>query len=639
MKAFFNSQNQLYRSPTGAMQTGSSVSFRLDLTECDTPSSVSIRIWENDKETLVPMTVTKKNDGFVCKASVTLPETPCLFWYYFIIESNGERLIYANTSGLGGEGGFCEGEIKSFQITVYKKDFDTPKWFRGKIMYQIFPDRFYGVHENGKIDKKRDEYIIHYDRYEPISFNPHPFESGPACNDFYGGNLKGITEKLPYLKSLGIGVIYLNPIFDAYSNHKYDTADYKKIDPMFGDEEDFKTLCAEALKLDIRIILDGVFSHTGSDSVYFNKYKSYGEGGAYNDQDSPYRSWYGIREDNSYDSWWGCSNLPNVNEMEPSYLDYILRDDNSVIKKWLRLGASGWRLDVADELPDEFIEILRTEAKKEKPDALILGEVWEDASCKVAYSKQRKYLLGDELDSVMNYPFKEGFTAFIMGWKNGEKTNAELMSIMENYPLCVLYSLMNLVGTHDTMRIKSLLGGLNPDCASTELTSGMEDLATNRLKCLMFIQMTFVGVPSIYYGDEIGMQGGRDPFNRQPYPWRRIDAELLKTVKSLCRLRNETQVLQTGYYKTLYAKEVVFVYARYSKNGKDVFGDKISSAISICGINRGFEPVQISLDLSDFEFDKLYKGIDEKTEILCEDKKIELSLPPVGFVHISGKLL
>ena len=235
--------------------------------------------------------------------------------------------------------------------------------------------------------------------------------------------------------------------------------------------------------------------------------------------------WYQFKEGNDYESWWGCSNLPNVNEMEPSYLDYTLRDENSVIKKWLRLGASGWRLDVADELPDDFIKILRQEVKKVKKDALIIGEVWEDASNKVAYSKQREYLLGFELDSVMNYTFRDNVTEFIMGRRDAESLDKKLMSILENYPKEVSYSLMNLLGTHDTMRIKSLFGGYDENCGDRRLSSGLEDLAIQRLKCALFIQMTYVGVPSIYYGDEIGMEGGRDPYNRRPFEWRRIDTE------------------------------------------------------------------------------------------------------------------
>lgn len=631
MQLYHNSRDIKYRSPFGAVSSGETVTLRLDVTADVCPNAVFLRVWEKEKETYIPMEYETIDGKHIYKASVTMPDEPCLVWYSFAVDAENCRMWYCNADdGLGGEGNLCNSNAKSYQITVFDKNFDTPEWFRGAMIYQIFPDRFFGVHENGEIHKKRDEYIIHYDRGEDISFNPHPYENGPACNDFYGGNLKGIIEKLPYIKSLGVSVIYLNPIFDAYSNHKYDTANYKEIDAMFGNEEDFKNLCESADKLGIKIILDGVFSHTGADSVYFNKYRTYGDGGAYNDTNSPYRSWYGIGENNSYDSWWGCSNLPNVNEMEPSYLDYILRDDDSVIKKWLRLGASGWRLDVADELPDEFIKILRSEAKSVKPDAVIIGEVWEDASNKVAYNKQREYLLGYELDSVMNYPFKDSLTAFLMGWENAESTDRRLMSIMENYPKQVSYSLMNLVGTHDTVRIKSLLGGLNPDCGKLRLNSGTETLATYRLKCAMFMQMTFVGVPSIYYGDEVGMQGGRDPYNRAPFPWRAVDPEPLEFLRKMGEIRNRLGVLKTGFYKTLYAKGDVFIYARYFENGKDAFGKKGDNSFAICAINRSFESFETEIDISEFKFGKLVEGIEMPERIKVNDGKVKISVAPVG---------
>ena len=634
MHIFHDSQDTNYRSPFGAMPTGGTVTLRIDV--CGgTPDSVFLRVWQNDTEHLYEMSADKSGGFYTC--SLSLPDTPCLVWYYFVINTNDARIIYANNSDRLGGTGICidESAAESYQITVYDKSFKTPEWFRGRMMYQIFPDRFFGEHENGEIPKKRGEYIIHYDSNEGISFNPHPFENGPACNDFYGGNLKGIIAKLPYIKSLGVGVIYLNPIFDAYSNHKYDTANYKEIDPMFGTEEDFCELCQKAAELDIRIILDGVFSHTGADSVYFNKYGSYGRSGAYNDENSSFRSWYGFGENKSYDSWWGCSNLPNVNELAPSYLDYILRDEDSVIKKWLRLGASGWRLDVADELPDEFIELLRKEVKSVKPDAVIIGEVWEDASNKVAYNKQRKYLLGNELDSVMNYPFKDNVTAYLMGWISAEDMNRRLMSIAENYPTEVVYSLMNLVGTHDTMRIKSFFGGLDRNCGTEKLSSGMENLATYRLMCAMFMQMTFAGVPSVYYGDEIGMQGGCDPYNRAFFTWRNVDPELLSWCQNLGKLRSDMGVLRNGYFRTLYAKDEVFAYARYFVNKKDVFGKNGDGSFAVCAINRSFNPKTIEVNISEFGFNKLWLGIDNPALIKIKDGILELTVPPVGtvFVH------
>ncbi len=596
MKAYYNSRDLKHKKPFGAMKTESSAEFFI---ETEGVFSAKLRLWYDDRETLIPME--KKEGGFSC--CVAMPRTAQLVWYHFILETDeGWKFYYDNDERFGGVGAIknCP-EGHSYQITLYDKDFKTPKWFYDAVMYQIFPDRFYKGEEK---PKKREEYILHKDWYEPFTFQKHPFENGPACNDFYGGNLKGIEEKLPYLADLGISVIYLNPIFDAYSNHKYDTADYTKIDPMFGTEEDFKRLCEKAKKRGIRIILDGVFSHTGSDSVYFNKYKSYGEGvGAYQDINSPYRKWYQFKNDGKYESWWGCTNLPNVNETEPTYLDHILTGEDAIIKKWLRLGASGWRLDVADELPDSFIKTLRKEAKSEKEDCVIIGEVWEDASNKVSYSSQREYLLGDELDSVMNYPFKDSMIDFIKGYINAPQFEKCIMKIAENYPKEVLYSLMNMAGTHDTARIKTVLGtNDDPTYMSDEdkwnysLCGDEERIATERLMLMVFMQMTFVGVPSIYYGDEAGMEGFRDPYNRKPFPWRNINEELLSYHKELIKLRNENDFLKRGTFEPLYAKDKVFVYLREIKDGKDVFGNKAKNGAGLFIVNCSDEMAYIKTE-------------------------------------------
>lgn len=615
MNIYFNSRDLKYKKPFGAVETGETVSFFI---QCDA-NAVTLRLWFDNHETLVDMVQT--DDGFGAK--FVMPETPQPLWYHFIIHtSDGVKYYYNNEEKFGGVGILKDiPDGNSYQITVYRENFKTPDWFKGSVMYQIFPDRFF---RKNPLPKKRPEYIIHDDWYEPFSYQKHPHENGPACNDFYGGNLEGICEKLPYLKDLGVSVIYLNPIFDAYSNHKYDTADYTKIDPMFGTEEDFIKLCKEAEKLGIRIILDGVFSHTGSDSIYFNKYGNYGENqGAYRDANSPYREWYKFSNDGNYESWWGCTNLPNINETHPTYLDHILRDNDAIIKKWLRLGASGWRLDVADELPGEFIKILRKEAKSEKDDCVIIGEVWEDASNKISYSEQREYLLGDELDSVMNYPFKDSMIDFIMGYIDAKQFENRIMQIMENYPKQVLFSLMNITGTHDTARIKTVLSGKNIpedmsdyDKWSFSLSGTDESLAIDRVMLMAFMQMTFVGVPCIYYGDEIGMEGGRDPYNRKTYTWRKINPELQEFYKTLINYRNNNDFLKTGTFVPLYAEGSVFIFLRKIENGTDALGNKAKNGWGIFAVNCGNDtfnaPVSILGD---------YAGlIDKNTK--------EITIPP-----------
>ncbi len=595
MKLFHNSQDLQYRTPFGAVKTDTAVTLRLRAEE-EIPQRVWIRLFRNGAEEQIPMSA--MGDGWF-QGAIEVGETPCLLWYDFMAETEGRSVYYSNSAdSLGGVGVMTEYPVaNSYQITVYDKEYQTPAWFRGKVMYQIFPDRFYKAEEGGNPAQKQSGYQLHEDWYASPAENRHPFEDGPAYNDFYGGNLKGITEKLPYIKEMGVGVIYLNPIFEAYSNHRYDTGNYKKIDPILGTEEDFRELCQKAEALGIRVILDGVFSHTGADSIYFNKYGTYGEWqGAFRDEGSPYRNWFQFTDYPNYQSWWGCSNLPNVNEMEDSYLNYILKDEDAVIKKWLKAGAAGWRLDVADELPDEFIKILRQEVKKENPNGVIIGEVWEDASNKTAYSKQREYLWGYELDSVMNYPFRDSVLEFLMGGIGAETLNRRMMSQMENYPAETLHSLMNMLGTHDTMRVKSLLGGMAECCGNETLSSQAEDLATKRLMLGVFLQMTFYGVPCIYYGDEVGMQGGKDPYNRGTYPWRKVDLELRDWYQNLANLRNETECLKRGALLPVFAEGEVYVYLRYFKDGKDPFGET-GNGFALCGVNAGESAETITVSL------------------------------------------
>ncbi len=270
--------------------------------------------------------------------------------------------------------------------------------------------------------------------------------------------MKGVISKLSYLKSLGVTAIYLNPIFEAHSNHRYNTADYLKIDPLLGNEEDFRALCAEAAKLGMGIILDGVFNHTGDDSVYFNRYGRYPGLGAAQSRDSAYFTWYDFQKwPEQYRCWWNFTTLPGVNENNPAFAEFVT-GKGGVLEHWLAAGASGFRLDVADELPTPFLEKIRRTIKAAKPEALLVGEVWEDASNKTSYGERRHYLEGNELDGVMNYPFRNAIIAFLKG-SGAQAFKEAVMTILEHYPKPCIDVLMNLLGTHDTPRILTELAG------------------------------------------------------------------------------------------------------------------------------------------------------------------------------------
>lgn len=453
----------------------------------------------------------------------------------------------------------------AYQILVYRECFATPAWFKGGIMYQIFPDRFF---KSGEILAEKGKWL-HKDWHETPEFRPN--EKGKILNnDFFGGNFRGILKKLDYLQSLHVTVIYLNPIFRAFSNHRYDTGDYMQLDPMLGSEEDFAALVSECGKRGIRLILDGVFNHTGDDSRYFNKYGTYDEIGAYQSKDSEYYSWYNFRHfPDKYDSWWGIDVLPAVNENCPSYIDFITGEDG-VLRRWMKYPLGGFRLDVADELPDEFVAKIRSAVKSANGDAVVIGEVWEDASNKIAYSTRRKYFQGEELDSVMNYPLKDAIINFVVSG-NTSLLRRTVGMLLDHYPKCVLDSLMNILGTHDTVRVLTALGGVcaynKEEMAVLKLSAEQRAVATERLKIAAILLYTFFGVPCIYYGDEIGMEGYSDPFCRKPFAWDLIDEDILSHYRWLGELRSRYTVFRDGDYRELYHDDNCIVFER--RKGKE----------------------------------------------------------------------
>ncbi|MBS7359397.1 MAG: glycoside hydrolase family 13 protein, partial [Oscillospiraceae bacterium] len=423
----------------------------------------------------------------------------------------------------------------------------------------------------GNIKNVPTDRVIHENTEDIPVWQPNR-EGKITNNDYYRGNLKGIEEKLPYIKSLGVNTIYLNPIFEAHENHRYNTADYSKIDSMLGDENDFRDLCKSAKKLGIKIILDGVFSHTGSDSIYFNRENRYNSLGAYNSIESPYRDWFTFKADGTYKSWWGIKTLPETNEENEGFIEYIT-GKNGIIKKWLKLGASGYRLDVADELPDKFLDCLTQSVKEESQNYVVIGEVWEDATNKISHGGRRRYLLGNQLDSVMNYPFSSAIITY-MRYGVAENFIDSVMSVCENYPAPALNCLMNHIGTHDTARILTSLiydsiehkpRNIQVNC---ELTEKEYLKAKKLLKNATVLQYTLPGFPSVYYGDEAGLTGGGDPFNRKFYPWGKEDTELIEWYRHLGEIRNSLKVLAEGKFIPYSAMLSCVAYFREDENEK-----------------------------------------------------------------------
>ncbi len=610
----FDSRNKLYKPHFGAVKQGQSLLLRLVLHNDAKVNKAFLVICPDQKESYEIELKPKEHIEDYRFYDTEIKLNTGLYFYHFRYESDyGEFFVKKTETSLG----IVSDVGDNWQLTVYDENFETPDFLSGGIIYQIFPDRFYNS-GNEKKNVPSDRYLCSdWEKVPEYRQNNGPCSLG---NDYYGGDIDGITEKLPYLKELGVTLIYLNPIFEAHSNHRYNTADYMKIDPLLGDEKSLKNLCKTAEKYGISVILDGVFSHTGDDSIYFDRYKRYDKNGAFSNLSSPYRKWYTFGNfDCGYKAWWGVPSLPEVNEESDSYLEFIT-GKNGVLKKWLSLGIKGYRLDVADELPDMFIKKIRKCVKEENKDAYILGEVWEDASNKISYSSRREFLLGDELDSVMNYPFSNAIIDFVCT-ANAYKMNETVLNITENYPREAVRLLMNHIGTHDTPRVITRIANYGKYCGdrewqSNQIISHFEyNFAVMRLKIAAVLQYTLPGIPSLYYGDEAGLIGFGDPFCRGTYPWGKENTDLLSYYKALGNLRIKCDCLKDGDYIPLIADGGLLVYKRESCK------DSIIVALNPTESYREF-----STDLS--SFDKVVFG-----ENIAEEKN-KITLKPYGYAII-----
>ncbi len=589
--SIFHSRLIMCKNPYGAVPAGKPVVFATYPSRRRGVNYVTLWIEEDGCEPVsCPMRWHGHKDTRDQYSVSFVPPHPGLYWYYFTIECpDGPRYV---SKGYGGRCEIIDSPGDKYQLTVFDPAYHPPRWFGEGITYHIFPDRF--RRERPPVQPE-GEGIAHRELHGEWEGLPVylPDKNGKVLNnDFFGGTIRGVIQSLDYLESLHVTTIYFNPIFQAYSNHRYDTGDYKLIDPMLGTEEDFRELCAKAARRGMRVLLDGVFNHTGNDSRYFNSFGRYNSVGAHQSQDSPYISWYDFHAwPDDYGSWWGIRTLPQVNELDPGYMDYIVENEDSVVRRWLRLGASGWRLDVADELPDEFIKRLNAAAKKEKPDAMIVGEVWEDASNKISYSERRKYLQGGELDSVMNYPLRNAILGFLNGG-TAEYFAETIECVRENYPREVFYNLMNIIGTHDTPRALTVLGVSDEEHrlsreGKAKYTLPKERLvnAKKRLKLAAVIQFTMPGSPTVYYGDEVGMQGFEDPLNRCPFPWGHEDREMLEFYRRLCYVRASSSTLANGELTFIKCEGALLYYERSSHE----------SSIAVI-VNRGHHSIETGIN-------------------------------------------
>nr|WP_326127301.1 glycoside hydrolase family 13 protein [uncultured Oscillibacter sp.] len=615
----FDPRHSLCKTPFGAVPCGESVTLHCRPLASDGFQHCAVVLLGEFSGTESHVELSRgdpEGDRVRFSGSVSAPSEPELIWYHFRFwRDDGTGCILDST------GYRTDGLVQPWQLTVYEET-PTPQWFGEGVSYQIFPDRFCRLAIPDPAGLVGDRWV-HENWADAPEWRPDP--DGEVRNrDFFGGSLEGITSKLPYLADLGVTTLYLCPIFESASNHRYNTADYSRIDPMLGTEEDFRSLCARAGELGIRVILDGVFNHTGSQSLYFNEDGFYPTLGAAQSPDSPYAGWFSFHPwPTDYDAWWGIRTLPAVREECPSYIGYIIEGEDSIIRRWLRAGAGGWRLDVADELPDWFIEKIRAVMDRDFPDAFLLGEVWEDASTKVAYSRRRRYLLGRELHGVMNYPFRTSLLDYLRK-EQAELFQEAMETLRENYPPAAFYSAMNFLGTHDTPRVLTVLGAdvlleSREERAVYRLSPGERDRGLRRLRLAALVLFTFPGAPTVYYGDEAGMEGYEDPFNRGTYPWGGEDLELRSWFRTLGRLRRDREALRRGGLRWLHAAGPLLAFARETE------AERLAAVV-----NASLEEQSLSLPWPGGPAEDLLTG----RRFVPAEGGLDLSLPP-----LSGLLL
>ena len=670
-----DSTKELFRAPTGAVAYGTEITLMLKINDLDV-EYVVLNVLEDDSpvERIGMERGEREHSGdgsfyvrehsgdgsfyfrlrtqqepsplcFSPLCSSVSPDGGYVMWYWFEIGLRNGALCYygAEPPYASGLGRVYPNPPPAFQITVYDAAFATPDWVKSAILYQVFPDRFcMGDADGARAGvcyhraMGRGEFEMH-ENWEDLPFYEARGGRGSYIpSDIFGGDLAGLRQKLPYLKDMGVTLLYLNPIFEAASNHRYNTGDYLKIDPILGDAESFRALVKEAKDAGIRIILDGVFSHTGDDSLYFNKYGRYGESGAYQSTDSPYYSWYKFESHpDKYVSWWGFETLPEVDEGDHGWQEFVINAEDSVVRHWIREGASGYRLDVADELPDEVIGLIRSAIKETDPDSFLLGEVWEDATTKQSYGRPRAYALGRGLDSVMNYPFLSRTIEFLTNKIDARLYCRFLAHQCHTYPAPMYYTLMNLVSSHDVSRVRTMLssnvepaGMPRGEQAVFALSEEEFELGGLRQRLAAAIQFSLPGVPSIYYGDENGMTGLLDPFNRRAFIVE--DERMHEWYRKVASLRRAHPVMSTGYVRFFSTDGSVLGILRHAADGRDFFGGEIGSDAVLTVINPMTEQRRIVAELGEISAGagkavSLLSGL----EISLEKGLVEIDIPPL----------
>lgn len=581
-----DSRDTLYRTPGGAVPAGTPVTLRFRTAHGDV-TGVTARVYDVNAaaQRLLPMQLAAEDvscyDGSANRCdfwAVTLENAePNNLWYRFAVSDGADTDYYGDdTAALdGGSGRTTDDPVDwSYALTVYEPGFTAPDWASTAFIYQIFPDRF----RNG--DRKNDPQAGDPRYDEPVTTKawsalPEGYcrnyaggcAESPRGRDYFGGDLKGVRQKLDYLQALGVTAIYFNPVFEARSNHRYDTADYERIDPALGDLKEFEKLVKQARERGIRVILDGVFNHMSSDSTRFDRYGRYPTLGACESTASPYRDWFTFRNANApctaadYESWFGFDSIPTLLKTNPAVQDYFVRAPDSIARRWLEAGAAGWRMDVSGDasFPDGYWEAFREVVKSVDPEALTISETWQKDTALL------RAVRGDRFDTSMNYRLRDALIGLLSpnpfdpkGFGDSGRKLApsefasRLASIREDFPDAAFFSAMNLIDSHDTERaLWTLTPGPDTRAAKEQDAANLAE-GKRRLRLAALLQFTLPGAPTVYYGDEVGVTGDDDPDDRRTYPWAdrggSPDTALLASYTELAALRRDHPSLTRGSF-------------------------------------------------------------------------------------------
>lgn len=674
-----DSHNSLYRVPFGAITPGTPLILRFRTYHNDV-TGVRVRFYDTaaSREFFATMSIAasgvscydpaQPNESCDFWQAVYIPPAPTTLYYRFIVTDGSASAYYAD-DGLfnGGWGQATPAMIdNSYAVTVYDPAFQPVTWMQSGIVYQIFPDRF----RDGRANNQPSSSELRYG-YPPVTqdqilvktwndfpegycrgyVNPaQPCTESPRGRDYFGGDLRGVQQRLNYLQSLGVTVIYFNPIFESASDHGYDTQDYYQIEHFFGDLKDFQDLIAHAHKRGIRVVLDGVFNHVSSDSPYFDRYHHFDTVGACESPQSPYRDWFyfhdvapgagpcagsdGTPQAATYDSWAGFDSLPVLNKSNPDVQALIYTRTDSVARYWLNQGADGWRLDVMvdSSFPAGFWQGFRQAVKETKNDAVIIGELWKKFDV-------LPYIHGDQADSTMNYRFRNAILGFFgtvdnKGFPDDGQSNQppslfadKLTSIREDNPDASYYTMMNLLDSHDTKRILwSLTPGQN-NREDKELNAANLAAGKQLLRLAVAVQMTVPGAPTIYYGDEVGVTGDDDPDDRRTFPWSDTgpygvggDAELMTYYKSLIALRKANPVFSQGQLTFLLTDDA---------NRTLAYLLRTPDQAAIVAVNRSDRPQTLTIDAHGRIPDaaRFYDALGAAGSLTANQGVISLSLP------------